>query len=119
MHVDEGRRGVDVNIGNRACFLWQMVALSMKKANGRLHPRLFGTFVCCSGTALSVPPGEVVVLRVFRGALDHCVAPQNPCETIPRDGSSDQYVGCQELRGDWEMHRVAMLSINVNLSPGA
>ena len=46
----------------------------MKKANGRLHPHLFGTLVFfCNGTA-----GDVVVLRVFRDALDHCVARQNP-----------------------------------------
>ena len=38
VNIDESRRGVDVNIGNRACVLWHMVALSTKKANGRLHP---------------------------------------------------------------------------------
>ena len=32
----------------------------MKKANGRLHPRLFGTFVCCNGTAPSVLSRGVV-----------------------------------------------------------
>ena len=80
----------------------------MKKANGRLHPRLFGTFVCCNDTALSVLSRGVV--RVFRDALDHCVAPQNPCEAIPGDGSSDRSVGFLELRGQWEMHRVAVLS---------
>ena len=117
VNVDEGRRSVDVNIVNRAC-LWQVVALSMKKAKGRLHPRLFGTLVCCNGTALSVLSGGEDVLRVFRDALDHRVSPQNPCEAIPRDGSSDQSVGCQELRGEWERHRVAELS-TVHLSPGA
>ena len=38
-----------------------------------------------------------VVVRVFRDALDHCAAPQNPCEAKPRDGSSDRSVGCPEL----------------------
>ena len=82
----------------------------MKQANGRLHPHLFGTLVCCDGTALSVLSGGVVVLRVFRDALEHCVAPQNPCESVPRDGSSDQSVGCQEPRGERDKHRVAVLS---------
>ena len=50
----------------------------MKKAIGRLHPHLFGTLACCNGTALSVLSGGVVVLRVFRDALDHYVVPQNP-----------------------------------------
>ena len=89
----------------------------MKKAKSRLHLRLFGTFVCCDGTALSVLSRGVVV-RVFRDALDHCSAPPNPCEAIPRDGSSDRSVGCLEHRGEWEMHRVAVLS-NVHESPGA
>ena len=35
-YVDEDRRGVDVHVGNLA-FFWQMVALSMRKANGPLH----------------------------------------------------------------------------------
>ena len=43
-----------------------------------------------------------------RDAPDHCAAPQNPCEAIPRDGSSDQSVGCLELHGEWDMHRVAV-----------
>ena len=45
-------------------------------------------------------------------------APPNPCEAIPRGGSSDRSVGCLEHRGEWEMHRVAVLS-NVYQSPGA
>ena len=94
-----------------------MVALSMKKANGRLHLHLFGTLVYCNGTALSVLSRGVVV-RAFRDALDTCVATRNPCEAIPRDGSSDRSVGCLELREEWERHRVAVLS-TVLLSPGA
>ena len=69
----------------------------MKKANGRLHLRLFGAFVCCNGTAQNVLSRGVVV-RVFRDALDHCAAPQKRGEAISRDGSSDLSVGCLELR---------------------
>ena len=74
-------------------------------------------FVCCNGTALSLLSRGVVV-RVFRVALDHCAAPQNPCEAIPRDGSFDRSIGCLELHGEWELHCAAVLS-NARWSPGA
>ena len=56
------------------------------------------------------------VLCVFRDVLDHCVAPQNPCEAKPGDGSSDQSVECQELHEEWARHRVAVLA-TVHLTP--
>ena len=71
---------------------------------------------CCNCAALSVPSRGVVV-RAFRNALDHCVAPQNPGEAISRDGSSDRCVGCPELREEWKMHHADVLSI-FHLSPG-
>ena len=49
----------------------------MKKANGRLQPLLLGICVFWNFTALSVLSSGVVV-RVFRDALDHCTASQNP-----------------------------------------
>ena len=65
-------------------FLWRMVALPMNKADGRLHLHLLGTLVHCNGTVQNVLSREVVVHRVLRDALDHCV-----CSTV----------GCQELNG--------------------
>ena len=62
----------------------------MKKANGRWHPRLLCTFVCCNGTAPSVLSGGVVV-RVFR-EHGHCAAPQSPCEALPRDPHTSDHV---------------------------
>ena len=99
VHIDEGRRGVDVDMVNRAYVCGKLSPWCTKKANGRLHLRLFGTFVCCNGTAHSVISRRVVV-RVFRDALHHCASPQNPCEAIPREGSSDRSVECLQLRGD-------------------
>ena len=52
--------------------------------------------VASNGTAQSVLSRGVVV-RVFRDTLDHCAAPQNPCEATFRDGSSDRSVRCQSL----------------------
>ena len=69
----------------------------VSEAIGRIHPRLFDTFVCCNGTALSVLSRGVVV-RVFRDALDRCAAPQNTSGSIPRDGSSDLSAVFPELR---------------------
>ena len=60
-----------------ALVLWQLVALSLQKANGRLHPHLFGTLDYCNGTALCVLSGGVVD-RVFRDVIESCAAPQNP-----------------------------------------
>ena len=45
VYVNEDRRGVDVHVGNLACFCGKMVALSMRKANGRLHLHLLGTLL--------------------------------------------------------------------------
>ena len=105
-----------VEPSNGECLIPQMVNLRkvshheiLRKANGRLHLHLLGTLVYCNGTALNVVSRGAVV-RVFRDALDHCVAPQNPREAIPRDGSFDRSVGRLELREEWRMHRVAVLS---------
>ena len=76
VYVDEDRRGVDVHVGTSPVFV-QMVALSMRKANGRLHLHLLRTLVYCNGTALSVF-SRGVVDRVFRDVIERCPAPQNP-----------------------------------------
>ena len=86
VYVEKSGMVCDASVGNSACFLWQLVASSMKKANGRLDPHLFGTLACCNGTVQSVLSRRVVV-RVFRDAPGYCDASQNPCEATPRDGT--------------------------------
>ena len=36
VYVDKGRRGVDVHVGNLACFSWQMVALIYEESEWSL-----------------------------------------------------------------------------------
>ena len=55
-------------------FSWQMETLSLKKTNGCLHPHLFATLVCCSGTALSVH-SRGIVDRVFRDVIERYAVP--------------------------------------------
>ena len=73
----------------------------MKKANGRLHPRLGDPPVCCNGTAQNVLSRESVD-RVFRDVIERCAVQRNPGGAIPRNGSSDRSGGCLELRGGME-----------------
>ena len=68
--------------------------------------------VRCHGTAQSVLSGGIVV-RVHHDVPDHYAGPQNPSGAIFRDGSSDQSVGCPQLRGEWEMHSVAVLQLSL------
>ena len=65
MYADEDRRGVDVHVGNLACFCGKMVALSKRKANGRSHLHLLGSLVYCNGTAMNVLSGEETLFFVF------------------------------------------------------
>ena len=82
---------------NRACVGGAWSPCSLKKANGRLHPRLLCTFdLQLYGTERSFKRSR---RRVFRDAHGHCATPQSPSEAILRDRSSDQSVRCQELRG--------------------
>ena len=70
----------------------------MKRANGRLHPRLCDLFVYCRSVALNVL-SRVFVDCVFRDVIERCAVPQNPVGAIPRDGNSVGSGGRQELRG--------------------
>ena len=104
VYVDEG--SVVLEIRASFCGKWSPY-LYRKRMVACILTRLVLWF-CCSGTALSVLSRGVVV-RAFRDALDHCAAPQNPCEAIPRDGSSGRSVGCPELREEWIMHHADVI----------